>query len=165
MLKKIIGNRLNEDFEYKFEIQSEEKIKIILTKYNQYWNGMIVWEDKAFNTSKWFSGIILAPISYLISQKGNINFDLKVLLVSLLFIFGFSTMIYLLVCMKAYHSNYIMSIYIENILKFYKKDEYLKDNFLLPKELKKTVKVKQLYVLIWAHIIMIITSSIGILII
>lgn len=124
---------------------------------------MVAWEDKAFNTSKWYSTIILAIFSFFLGKKEYISFDLKIMLVALIVIFGISTLLYLFVCKESYFSNYSMSVYTENVLNLFKKDEYISGHPFFPTSFRHIPKVKQLSLLIWFHLIMILVSSAGIL--
>lgn len=144
-----------------FNLNDENKFQVILNKYTQYWNGMIEWKENAYNTTRWFSTILLALFGYLISHENEFALQVRVVISILITIFGILTLSYLHICKKSFYENYSMSIYCEVILNMYKKNEYIENQQLFPTQFKKVDKVKKLVTLQVIHIAMLITSFVG----
>lgn len=148
----------------KLELSNENKLQVVLNKYNHYWNGMIEWETQAFNTSKWYSSIVLALMGFLVSQDSELTIKFKIIISILLAIFGISTLTYLLVCKSGFYQNYYMSVYSEEVLRLFDKDYYIAGKGFLPGEFRKVSKVKKLTILVVFHVLMILFSTAGTLI-
>ena len=71
----LFAELLDNTSESNFEITNEKKVEIILEKYKQYWNGMGEWEIQAYDTTRWFTTILIGLFGFLASKGTAITFN------------------------------------------------------------------------------------------
>lgn len=110
MIKQLLNENFDPDIsseipENVIEFSNEKRIDVIISVMESIRQSILSWTERSYKATSWSVGILLSVVSFWILYGNPVNFRIRGIIATGVFVFGSFTQLYLLAALRAFRGN------------------------------------------------------------